>query len=105
MAECAQLRRQCSLSVVRKKEQGTMLRVHPNRFEIVIVPTLILWRKLPFFSFAQTPAQVVTSWALHRGLITLHTPSSLGSKAASTPTRQAFSAPRGSYASNVELGE
>ncbi|CAN0048800.1 unnamed protein product, partial [Ectocarpus sp. 13 AM-2016] len=52
-----------------------------------------------------TPAQVVTSWSLHRGLITLHTAGSLGLSAAATPTDapkpiSATAARRGSYAGN-----
>lgn len=54
---------------------------------------------------AQTPAQVVTSWALHRGLVTLHTPSSLGFNAAPKATPQPILARRGSSASNVDLGK
>lgn len=52
----------------------------------------------------KTPAQVMTSWSLHRGLVTLHTAGSLGLSAA-TPTDTpkpvtATAARRGSYAGN-----
>lgn len=53
----------------------------------------------------KTPAQVMTSWSLHRGLVTLHTAGSLGLSNTTTPTDtpkpvSATAARRGSYAGN-----
>ncbi|CAM9254468.1 unnamed protein product [Scytosiphon promiscuus] len=58
-----------------------------------------------------TTTQVVTSWSMHRGLVTLHTAGSLGLHAwASAATSEVTSAssvrkPRGSSVGNTELGE
>lgn len=55
----------------------------------------------------QTPSQVVTAWALHRGLVTLHTAGSLGLNAGATPmlAPQPTMTQRGSSAGNTELGK
>eukprot|EP00903_Cladosiphon_okamuranus_P013506 g12579.t1 len=53
-----------------------------------------------------TPSQVVTAWALHRGLVTLHTAGSLGLRAGvtSTSAQQPTARRRGSSAGSTELG-